>query len=256
MRRLPADEVDHAGTPGRNHVKRRLGRRDVLASAGILGVFVAGVFFTWLLIVGWGIPLPKNPIGHKFATTLIQAFAVIALPYAVVHFWLGLTPSILGLNFKNFKASFLWGCALYAIGMIGFVHCSGDPLIARHPVRFLDPGNAILLTLVMSIHAATTDLATRGFILLALDHHSPTWFAIVMQNLVWVYGHVYEIALFTHCLGGPTVPFTNMGLWAVLLFTALGVLGDMVALKTRNVVGLALAHVALNLAMVTYIRFM
>jgi hypothetical protein len=33
-----------------------------------------------------------------------------------------------------------------------------------------------------------------------------------------------------------------------------GLIGDIVALRTRNVVGLALAHVLLNLAMVVFIR--
>lgn len=232
------------------------GPKDLLASAGILGIFVLGVFLTWVVIVAWGIPLPKHPIAQKFATTAIQTALTIALPYAVVHFWLGLTPAMLGLNRRRLGVTFGLGCAIYALAMLGFLHCGSDPLIARHPVRFLEPGNALLLTLVMSIHAATTDVATRGFILLALAHHSPSWFAILMQNVVWLYGHVYEIQLFTNCLGGPQVPFTGMGLWAVGLFAALGVLGDLIAFRTRNVWGLALAHVALNLAMVTYIRFM
>jgi hypothetical protein len=41
---------------------------------------------------------------------------------------------------------------------------------------------------------------------------------------------------------------------ALTLFIVLGVLGDIVALRTRNVVGLAIAHVILNIAMALSIR--
>jgi hypothetical protein len=228
--------------------------RRLTATAGILAIFAAGVFITWLFIVGLGLPLPQDPIRRKIATTAIQTFGTIVVPYGLVRFWPGLTPGDLGLNSGQLWRSFGLGCLLYAVGLVGFVHCSSDPLIFEHPVRFLKPANATLLTATMSAHAATTDIATRGFILLALVRHSPVWFAICMQNLVWLLGHVYEIQLFTNCLGGPTVPFTQMGLWAAGLFVVLGVLGDVVALRTRNVIGLALGHVVLNLVMVAYIR--
>jgi hypothetical protein len=66
-----------------------------------------------------------------------------------------------------------------------------------------------------------------------------------MQNLVWFLGHLYEIGYLADCLGIPT---------AVLLTLTLGVLGDMVVLKTRNVLGLAGAHFVLNLVLSVYLR--
>jgi hypothetical protein len=38
------------------------------------------------------------------------------------------------------------------------------------------------------------------------------------------------------------------------LTLTLGILGDIVALRTRNVVGLAVAHVLLNITMMAFIR--
>ena len=97
----------------------------------------------------------------------------------------------------------------------------------------------------MAIHAASTDLATRGFILLSLAETSHVAFAVLMQNVVWVFGHLYEIKLFANSLGYPV---------AAGMIVVTGLLGDVVALRTRNVIGLALAHVFLNLLMVIFIR--
>ncbi len=220
-------------------------RRRILSSAAILAVFVFGVFLTWVWIVGLKLPLPRNPVGHKLATTLIQGVFAIALPYLFAWKVLRLSPAELGLSRRGLLPSLLWGCGLYAIALVSFLACSDDPLLARHPLRRAEPLGVLAILSTMGLHAATTDLATRGYILLALARFSPTWFAIVMQNVVWFVGHVYEIELLSRCMGLPA---------ARGLFLLLGVLGDIVALRTRNVVGLAVAHVLLNVAMAFYIR--
>jgi hypothetical protein len=104
---------------------------------------------------------------------------------------------------------------------------------------------ALAILLVMGIHAAGTDFATRGYILLGVAERGPVLLAILLQNVVWFVGHVYEIDLLARCMGLA---------WARGLFLVLGVLGDVVALKTRNVAGLAAAHVLLNVAMAFVIR--
>lgn len=68
---------------------------------------------------------------------------------------------------------------------------------------------------------------------------------MLIQNLTWYLGHIHEINLLTNCLG-----YMN----ALGLTLILGVVGDVIALKTRNVVGLAIAHVLLNVALLIYIR--
>jgi hypothetical protein len=216
------------------------------ATLKILGIFGLGILLTRLLVVDLDLPLPRDPIRFKIATASIMWLALVGIPYAFVWRWFGLSPSALGLNLRKLGQSFWLGCALYALALVFFVYCSNDPIISRHPARFLQkPENLILLATSMSLHAAGTDVATRGFILLALARHSPVWFAILMQNTFWFWGHVYEVALLSNCVGW----WVGAG-----LFLALGVLGDMVALKTRNVVGLALGHVLLNVVMVLFIR--
>jgi hypothetical protein len=216
------------------------------ATLRILGVFAAGILITRLLIVDLPIPLPRDPLRFKIATTAILWLSLVVLPYAFAWRSFGLSPAALGVHLRNLGASLGLGCALYALALVFFVFCSGDPIIARHPARFLEkPENVALLASSMSLHAAGTDVATRGFILLSLERFSPVWFAILMQNVVWFWGHVYEVELLSNCLGW----------WAGGgLFLALGVLGDMVALRTRNVVGIALGHILLNLVMIAYIR--
>jgi hypothetical protein len=99
----------------------------------------------------------------------------------------------------------------------------------------------------MSVIAAGTDLLTRGFILLTLARHSHVVFAIAMQNAIWCLGHVHEIGLLADCLG--------VG-GATLLTLTLGIGGDMVVLRTRNVIGLCIAHVLLNVILTVYLRAM
>lgn len=222
-------------------------RRRAIAVATLLGVFVLGVFLTWAWIVGLRLPLPRTPIERKLATTVIQGFFAIALPYLFAWKFFGLTPARLGITRRGFWPSLLWGCALYAIAYLAFLSCSDNPLLARHPIRHAGAAEGFAIVSTMGLHAATTDLATRGYILLALAEFSPVWFAVLMQNVVWFVGHVYEIDLLSRCMGLPA---------ARLLFLALGVLGDIVALRTRNVLGLAVAHVLLNVVMAFTIRAM
>jgi len=218
---------------------------NVNATLGILGMFGLGVFVTWFVIVALRVPLPADPIANKLATTAIQTIAVIVVPYWWAAKRLGLSPGRLGLNLRNVGRSTWQGCALYLIALVTFMACHDDPLIRDHPIRHAAAGPALLLFTTMALHAAGTDLATRGFILLSLAEKSPVAFAILVQNAAWVLGHLYEIQLFAHSLGLPI---------AAGMIVVTGLLGDVVALRTRNVVGLSLAHVLLNLAMVLFIR--
>jgi len=63
--------------------------------------------------------------------------------------------------------------------------------------------------------------------------------------LTWYLGHIHEIELLQDCLG--------YGM-ALSLTLTLGLLGDAIALKTRNVLGLAIPHILLNIILAIYIR--
>lgn len=103
----------------------------------------------------------------------------------------------------------------------------------------------MVILLSMSVIASGTDLTTRGFVLLGLARYTPLTFAIIVQNALWYLGHRGEISQLSGCLtlGG-----------AIGLTLTLGVLGDIVALKTRNIMGLAIAHILLNITMMIFIR--
>ena len=182
---------------------------------------------------------------RALSLALIQITATIVLPYTWARFRLGKRPADLGLNLRRIPQCTLLACGLYVLALAAFMHCSADPVVANHPVRSLGPGKAVELGASMCLIAAGTDIASRGFILLALASYTPLPFAIAMQNAFWLLGHTNEIRLLSPCLGVAG---------AVGLFLILGLGGDAIALRTRNVVGLAVAHMLLNVGMILYIR--
>jgi hypothetical protein len=222
-----------------------LSRRDVGTAAGVISVFALGIFLVWFPLAVLKVPQPAGLVANVWFNAAWQTMTTIVMPCAWAIWWLNLRLEDLGLTRRNLWRSVLMGCALYSVALVAFVHCSGDPLVANHPVRFLPPLEAFGLVSAMSFIAAGTDVATRGFILLILARHTHVLFAIFIQNLVWFLGHLHEINLLSNCLG----MYPAIGLTLVL-----GIVGDVVALKTRNVVGLAVAHVLLNVSLSFYLR--
>lgn len=221
------------------------GQRNLNAVLGILGIFTLGVFLDWYPKVILELPLPKDMVLGSAASAFWQVGATILLPSLWAIHRLGLHWGDLGVNLSNLGVTLLLGCALYGLALAAFMYCSADPFIANHAVGKLPLSEALQLTAVMGLIAATSDIATRGFLLLSLARYSPVWFAVLVQNIKWYLGHIHEIDLLSSCLGYAS---------AVGLTLTLGIVGDIIALKTRNVVGLAIAHVLLNVAMLIYIR--
>jgi hypothetical protein len=222
-----------------------LPRRDLNASLGILGIFTTAIFLTWLPISGTSLPLPAHPIDRTAITGVWQFLMTIVVPYWWASRRLGMSPADLGISRHKLGRSILLGCALYSLALIAFLYGRHDPLIQEHPIRDLPTGRMLLLGSTMCVIAAGTDIATRGFILLSLSRHAGVPFAVVMQNVFWMLGHTHEIQVLESALG-------KVG--ANGLFLVLGLLGDTIVLRTRNVVGLAVAHILLNVVMVTVIR--
>lgn len=215
------------------------------AVAGILGIYAVGIFLTWYASVVLQPPMPESMVGRSAINAIIQTLGIIVIPYIWAVRRLGFSFRDLGLTTAGLPQTAILGCLLYSLALAAFIHCSADPLISNHAVRKAELGDAIGLAASMSLIAAGTDFATRGFVLLALARYASIPFAIFFQNLVWFVGHIPEIGLLSNCLG----------YWAAVGLTlTLGVLGDIIALKTRNVVGLAVAHVLLNVILTVYIR--
>ena len=222
-----------------------LSRSDLNAALGILGIFALGIFLNWYPLVVLKIQMPGDIIWSKAANAIFQTLTTIVIPYTWAMTRLGLSLPDLGISMRNLGKTLILGCMLYAIALAAFIHCTADPMISNHIVGKLPPWEAVGMVSSMALNAAGTDFATRGFILLALVRHTHVSIAIIIQNLVWYLGHIPEINMLTACLG-----LTG----ALGLTITLGTLGDVIALKTRNVVGLAIAHILLNIILTIYIR--
>lgn len=222
-----------------------ISQRDLNVALGVMGIIAFGIASQWIPFVTLGVPMPSNPIASMAVTTFWQTLMMVIVP----HWWavkrLGMSLSDLGLNRHKLGINTLLGCALYLIALAAFLHCSGGDLIANHAVRRASVPDAIMLVSLMGLVAAGTDLTTRGLILLTLTRHTHVVFAIFMQNLIWFLGHIQEIKLLTDCLGVTL---------ATGLTLTLGILGDVIVLRTRNVIGLAVAHFLLNVVLSIYIR--
>jgi len=216
------------------------------ALLGIIGIYTLGVFLTWFFSVILPIPTPDSIAWKSLSSTMLQTVCTIIIPI----FWavkrLDFQLQDLGISTYNIWKSTIYGCLLYSLALGAFIHCSSDPLISNHVVGKLEMTSAIVMLTSMSIIAAGTDFATRGFVLFTVARYVNIPIAVILQNLTWYLGHIHEIDLLSNCLG----------YWyAVALTLTLGILGDVIALKTRNIIGLAMAHVLLNITLTVYIRY-
>ncbi|HFQ91855.1 MAG TPA: hypothetical protein ENK29_03150 [Chromatiales bacterium] len=222
-----------------------ISQRNFNAAIGILGIFALGVFLDWFPKAFLGIPMPEGLVANSFANTLWQVVVTICIPVYWAIKRLGFSLADLGLSTRNLGKTLLLGCLLYSLALAAFIHCSDDPLISNHALGKIGFWEAVGLTSSMGLVAAGTDVATRGFVLFTLARYTHVGFAIFVQNLTWYLGHIHELNILRNCLGYGT---------ALALVLTLGLLGDAIALKTRNVVGLAIAHILLNIVLAVYIR--
>jgi len=153
-----------------------------------------------------------------------------------------------GITKKNIIWSLIFGISVYSIALVTFILSLGNPDFdsAFRWGADYSMSDWILTLALVSWMAFVTDLWTRGFVLMLLTKYQSPMFGIIGQNITWLVIHIYEISLL-----GP-----SMGIIGALGLTlALGVLGDIVALKTKNILGLGIGHIFLNIAFLSYIRF-
>lgn len=212
---------------------------------GIIGIYIFGIFLTWLITAIFPMPFEGDVALQALFTAALQTVCTIFIPYIWAVKRLGLGIHQLGINKTALVKSTILGCLLYSLALYAFIHCSADPLISNHALGQFDMLNASLLLASMCLIAAGTDIATRGFILLGLAKYANIPLAVLFQNLAWFVGHIGEINVLTNCLGQVN---------AIALTLTLGILGDIVVLKTRNVIGLSIAHIMLNITLTVYIR--
>lgn len=222
-------------------------RNDFNASVSVLGIMALGIFAIWFPISILRVPLPEGMLAGPAVTTLWQTMTTVVFPFWWANRRLGMSFADLGLTTRNLARSTALGCAVYVIALVSFLHCSGGSLMQNHVIRSAQLTDASAILGVLCVIAAGTDLAARGYLLLTLTRHSHVFFAILMQNVLWYLGHREEINLLVDCLGVSL---------ATTLTLTLGILGDIVVLRTGNVVGLAIAHILLNVILGAYLRFL
>jgi len=176
----------------------------------------------------------------------------MTIVYVVLPFWwamrkLGTRWEDFGLTTKNLVTSLIYGGLVYTIALVVFIHQLNNPDFywtwAAGYERLHLP-ELVFTGLLFSWMAAITDLWTRGFILMQITKYSTATWGVVIQNVTWMIVHLYEIALLA-----PTLTLPG----AILLTVVLGTTGDVVALKTKNIVGLAFGHVILNIGFITFV---
>ncbi len=133
--------------------------------------------------------------------------------------------------------NFLAGVMLYILA--GFV-------FTRYEIFFDQwrrPLNPFVVFPTIFILVAVTDFWTRGFILQFLAEHRDKTVAIVTQNAIWFIIHWYEILLLQDYIGISG---------AIILTLFLGIGGDLLTLRSKEITGLMLGHFILNLMIITY----
>ena len=153
----------------------------------------------------------------------------------------------LGILKINLIRSTVLGLGVYAIALVVFLLLLGNPEFDRYFVWSRDmPAREFVLTIaVIAWMAALTDIWTRGMILMPVLKLKGLYLAILTQNIFWLASHIYELSYLA-----PSMTLAG----ALALTITLGVLGDLVAIKTKNIVGLSIGHIFLNLAFFSYVR--
>ena len=152
-----------------------------------------------------------------------------------------------GIIKKNLIWSVIFGIGVYSIALVVFILSLGNPDFdsAFRWGADYSLSDWILTLALVSWMAFVTDLWTRGFVLMLLTKYQSPMFGIIGQNITWLVVHIYEIIL----LG------LSMGIIGALGLTlTLGILGDVVALKTKNIIGLGIGHIFLNITFLSYVR--
>ncbi len=210
----------------------------------IISALLAGSFYYYRTNY-----LSLTPLQDNIFRAVRMTCVYVLLPFGWARVFTELKSYDFGITRKKLVTSIVFGLGVYSIALAAFLLSLGHPEFDRHFRWGL--GYTItewlLIMALVSWMAFVTDLWTRGFILMSLAKFQSPLFAICAQNITWLVVHLYEIAIL-----GP-----SMGILGALGLTiGLGILGDIVALKTKNIIGLGIGHIFLNLAFFGYLRFL
>ncbi len=197
----------------------------------ILSMSLSGILF--LVQEKFGFP----PTIHNILRTIrmLLIYGVLPILFSLRH---RVPICKLGICLPKSKTklliSVLGGVSIYQFAAMVFISFR----IFFYGWTLLSKEEVFVNLILVGIMASLTDFWTRGFILLQISERFGKMWGIIIQNLTWFMIHLYEIQLLQYYIG-----------WAMAigLTLFLGILGDLVALKTKNLYGLMLGHFFLNL---------
>jgi hypothetical protein len=192
--------------------------------------------------------LDLTPMQNNIFRAIRMTCVYVLLPFGWAWYYKKHKLSDFGITTKKLIWSLILGLGVYSIALLAFLFSLGNPdfdQYFRWGADYTTSDWFATLALV-SWMAFVTDLWTRGFVLMLLAKYQSPYLGIVAQNVTWLGVHLYEIALLA-----PAMSVAG----ALALTLLLGILGDIVALKTRNIIGLGVGHMFLNIAFFSYVRF-
>jgi hypothetical protein len=210
----------------------------------VISALLAGIFYYYRTNY-----LQLSPAQDNLFRALRMTCVYVLLPFSWALGLKKLKLSDFGITKKKIFTSIIFGLGIYSIALVAFLISIGNPDFDRYFRWGADYSinDWLIIMALVSWMAFATDLWTRGFVLMLLAKFQSPWFGILAQNITWLGVHLYEVAIL-----GP-----SMGILGALVLTILlGVLGDLVALKTGNILGLGIGHIYLNLVFFGYIRFL
>jgi len=235
--------VQNNGFNGINSFKLKSISKQILLITLISGI-ASGIFYLFRTNY-----LDLSPLGNNIFRAIRMTIFYVILPFGWAYYYKHLNKSDLGITKKRLFASIILGLGVYTIALFAFLLSLGNPAFDHHFSWGMDYSltDWLLTMSLVSWMAFVNDLWTRGFVLMLLAKFQTPWFAIIAQNITWLMIHLYEVAILS----------PSMGLLGALgLTVVLGVCGDLVALKTRNIIGLGIGHIYLNIAFFSYVRFL
>ena len=202
---------------------------------------------TWQILIL--VIISASPLQDNLFRAVRMTCVYVLLPFGWAYYYKKHQLAEFGITRKKLIPALILGLAVYSIALLAFLLSLGNPSFDAH---FRWGGDYtltdwLLIMALVSWMAFVTDLWTRGFVLMLLAKYQSPGFGILVQNVTWLLVHLYEIAIL-----GP-----SMGVLGALGLTlVLGVLGDLVALRTKNIIGLGVGHMYLNIAFFGYVRFL
>lgn len=207
-----------------------------------ISAIVSGAFYYYRTTY-----MDLTSVEHSIFRAVRMGIVYIVFPFGWALYFKKFRLKDMGITTKNLLYSIIFGTAVYSIALAVFIYTVGNE---DFDVYFVDwmlessQRELIIILALTSFMAVVTDVWTRGFILMLLARHHSPYLGVLAQNVTWLLVHLYEIDLLQKSL-------SLHG--AITLTLTLGLSGDALALKTRNIIGLAVGHVFLNIAFACYI---